>query len=106
MRSFRVRQLAAAFLPASLLAEFQMRARLAASKLAGGKTGASCRTLKLRIRGQASIARTGPHYSSRSASMGEIDAARLAGIMAAKKAEMASALAAKVSAKGSQLETP
>jgi hypothetical protein len=45
-------------------------------------------------------------YSVRKAFMGEIDAARLAGIMAAKKAQMASAIAATVSAKGSQLETP
>ena len=57
-RSFGVRQLAAAFRPASLLAGFWGRAALArverderrvgASKLAGGKAAASCRTLKLR----------------------------------------------------------
>ena len=55
LRSFRVRQLAAAFLPASLLAGFQPpgspHAGLctgSASKLAREKTAASCRTLKLR----------------------------------------------------------
>lgn len=46
------------------------------------------------------------HYSARSAFMGEIRAARMAGMMAAKNAQMASALAATVSANGSQLETP
>ena len=45
-------------------------------------------------------------YSIRSAFMGEIDAARLAGIMVAKNAQRASALAARVSANGSQLVTP
>lgn len=45
-------------------------------------------------------------YSVLSAFMGEIDAARLAGIMAAKNAQMASALAATPSASGSQLEMP
>ena len=51
-------------------------------------------------------ARKAACYSALSAFMGEIDAARLAGMMAAKNAQMASALAATVSAKGSQLETP
>jgi len=41
------------------------------------------------------------HYSILSAVTGEIDAARVAGIMAAKNAQMASALAAPVSASGS-----
>ena len=45
-------------------------------------------------------------YSIRSALMGEIEAARLAGIMVAKNAQRASALAARVSANGSQLVTP
>ena len=45
-------------------------------------------------------------YSVLSAVTGEIDAAREAGIMAAKKAQRARALAATVSASGSQLETP
>ena len=47
-----------------------------------------------------------PAHSVLSAFIGEIDAARLAGIMAAKNAEMASATAATVSANGSQLEMP
>ncbi len=61
VRSFRVRQLAAAFLRASLLAKFcdpvpwrsgrANRSRTAASKLAGEKAAASCRTLKLRSAG-------------------------------------------------------
>ena len=46
-----------------------------------------------------------PNYSARRASIGEIDAARLAGTIAATKALTASALAANVKAKGSQLET-
>jgi hypothetical protein len=45
-------------------------------------------------------------YSILNAFMGEIAAARLAGMMAAKNALVASALAARLSAKGSQLETP
>ena len=45
---FGVRQLAAAFLPASLLAAFRTRAQLPASKLACGKAAASCRTPKRR----------------------------------------------------------
>ena len=45
-------------------------------------------------------------YSTRNASMGEMEAARLAGMMAAKKAQRESALAARMSANGSQLETP
>jgi len=45
-------------------------------------------------------------YSVLRAFMGEIDAARLAGIMAAKNVQMASALAATASASGSQMETP
>jgi hypothetical protein len=48
MRSFRVRQLAAAFRPASLLGGISMGAQFPASKLAGGKAAASCRTPKLR----------------------------------------------------------
>jgi len=60
-RSFGVRQLAAAFCPASLLAGFRMHAQFpasklagtirhsrSASKLAGEKAAASCRTPKLR----------------------------------------------------------
>ena len=50
-RSFGVRQLAAAFLPASLLAGISTRTRFAASKLAGEKAAASCRTPKLRAEG-------------------------------------------------------
>ncbi len=46
------------------------------------------------------------HYSILNAFMGEMDAARLAGIMAAKKAQMANPPAATIRAKGSQLETP
>ena len=45
-------------------------------------------------------------YSVLRAFIGEIDAARLAGIMAAKNAQMASALVATASASGSQMETP
>src|SRR5690348_13329722 len=45
-------------------------------------------------------------YSMRSAFIGEIEAARLAGIMAAMKAQTAKAPAAVLSANGSQLETP
>jgi hypothetical protein len=46
------------------------------------------------------------HYSVLSAFMGEIDAARPAGMMAARNAQIVSAHAARASAKGSQLETP
>ena len=45
-------------------------------------------------------------YSIRNASIGEMAAARLAGIMAAKNAQIDSEPAAKASANGSQLETP
>src|ERR1700674_2098502 len=45
-------------------------------------------------------------YSILSAFLGEIDAARFAGMMAAKKEQIASAPAATVSASGSQEETP
>jgi hypothetical protein len=45
-------------------------------------------------------------YSLRSALIGEIDAALLAGIRAATNAEAASAPAAIINASGSQLETP
>jgi hypothetical protein len=45
-------------------------------------------------------------YSVRNAFMGEMDAARRAGITAAKNAETASANAAMPRAAGSQLETP
>jgi hypothetical protein len=45
-------------------------------------------------------------YSFRSALIGEIDAALLAGMSAATNADAASALAAITSASGSQLETP
>src|SRR5271157_1061017 len=61
MRSFGVRQLAAAFSPASLLARLKFdllpasllvgncaRVRIPASQLAGRKAAASCRTPKLR----------------------------------------------------------
>ena len=50
---FGVRQLAAAFLPASLLVGFRTRAQFLASKLAGEKAAASCRTPKLRTPKQA-----------------------------------------------------
>jgi len=46
------------------------------------------------------------HYSLLSALIGDIDAARPAGMMAAKNAQAASELAANVSASGSQNETP
>jgi hypothetical protein len=45
-------------------------------------------------------------YSVRNASTGEMDAARLAGTRAANRAQMANALAAALSATGSQLATP
>ena len=45
-------------------------------------------------------------YSLLSAVIGEMEAARIAGIMAAKNAAMASDPAATISATGSQLETP
>jgi len=45
---FGVRQLAAAFLPASLLAGVPPYAEMTASKLADDKAAASCRTPKLR----------------------------------------------------------
>jgi len=48
VRSFGVRQLAAAFLPASSLAGLSHRAQFPTSKLAGTKAAASCRTPKLR----------------------------------------------------------
>lgn len=51
--SFGVRQLVAAFLPASLLVGFRTRAQFPASKLAGEKATASCRTPKLRTPKQA-----------------------------------------------------
>src|SRR6185295_8495658 len=47
-----------------------------------------------------------PVYSVLSAFVGEIDAARLAGMIAAKNAEIARAPAATDKASGSQLETP
>jgi len=50
---FGVRQLAAAFLPTSLLAGFRTRTQFPASKLAGAKAAASCRTPKLRTPKQA-----------------------------------------------------
>jgi hypothetical protein len=46
------------------------------------------------------------HYSILSAFMGEMDAARLAGMMAAKKEQMARAAAATPSANGSHEVTP
>lgn len=45
-------------------------------------------------------------YSMRSAFIGEMDAARFAGMMAAKNEQIASAPAATVRATGSQEETP
>ena len=45
-------------------------------------------------------------YSMRKASVGEMEAARFAGIMAARNELIARATAATLSAKGSQLETP
>ena len=45
-------------------------------------------------------------YSIRRALMGEMEAARLAGMMAAKKEQIASAPAAAVKASGSEEETP
>jgi hypothetical protein len=45
-------------------------------------------------------------YSILNAFIGEMDAARRAGITAAKNAEIASAVAAMPRARGSQLETP
>ena len=45
-------------------------------------------------------------YSARNASTGEMDAARLAGMRAANRAQMANALVAALSASGSQLATP
>ena len=53
MRSFGVRQLAAAFLPASSLAGISTRAQIPASKLAGVKAAASCRTPKRAASAQA-----------------------------------------------------
>jgi hypothetical protein len=50
--------------------------------------------------------RTYTCYSVRNAFIGEIEAARPAGMIAAKNAQMASELAATVSANGSQMETP
>jgi len=46
------------------------------------------------------------HYSILSAFIGEMEAARFAGMMAAKKEQMASAPAATLSANGSHEETP
>jgi hypothetical protein len=46
------------------------------------------------------------HYSTRRAWVGEMEAARLAGMMAAKKEQMARATAEMESASGSQEETP
>jgi len=50
--------------------------------------------------------RSGYFHSMRRAFMGEMEAARLAGMMAAKKEQMPSAPAATVRAKGSHEETP
>jgi hypothetical protein len=47
-----------------------------------------------------------PGYSFLSASIGEIDAARRAGMTAAKNADIASVAVATANANGSQLETP
>src|SRR5689334_8851015 len=47
-----------------------------------------------------------PRYSMRRACIGEMEAARLAGMMAAKKEQMARATAAALRASGSQEETP
>ena len=95
-KGFGVRQLAAAFLR---------------RKLASGTPSSKLETQKRsRKAGPHSKALPAPtpevRYSIRSASMGEIAAARKAGIMVAKKAQRASALAARVSAYGSQLVTP
>ena len=54
----------------------------------------------------AKLFRPGVNYSALRAVTGEMDAARVAGMMAAKNAEMASALAARANANGSQMETP
>jgi len=51
-------------------------------------------------------AKSSPVYSILRAFMGEMEAARLAGMAAAKKEQMPSALAATVRAKGSHEETP
>src|SRR5262249_18331846 len=47
-----------------------------------------------------------PHYSVRNALIGEMDAARPAGIIAATKAQIAREPAARISAIGSHMETP
>ena len=49
---------------------------------------------------------TRQRYSVRSAFMGDIEAARLAGMTVAKMAQSASEVAATVSASGSQNDTP
>ena len=78
----------------------------------GGEMGGSLSDLTTN-RAQAGLTRSKAalndaelRYSIRSASMGEIDAARFAGMMAAKNEQIASAPAATVSASGSQEETP
>ena len=52
------------------------------------------------------LIRTTPHYSILRAFIGEIDAARFAGIMAARNEQIASAPAATARANGSHEETP
>src|SRR5205809_669283 len=69
-----------------------------------GQIGTSQETHGCRKRGRMRV--SAACYSVRSAFMGEIEAARLAGMMAAKKAQTASAPAATPRASGSQLETP
>ncbi len=56
--------------------------------------------------GFAGVFRPEVSYSALRAMTGEMEAARVAGIMAAKNAHRARAIAAKLRANGSQLETP
>jgi len=63
-RSFGVRQLAAAFLPASWLAAFRTRAQFPASKLAGRKAAACCRFPPRELARGISNARTIPRQQA------------------------------------------
>ena len=73
----------------------------------GALKGRPCKTLFWRIEPcLAGNPESGRDYSMRRAFMGSMPAARLAGMSAAKKEQMARATAAMVRAVGSQEETP
>jgi hypothetical protein len=69
-------------------------------------TGRLARNGDLRNSASAALPQTRLRYSILNAFIGEMDAARFAGMMAAKKEQIASATPATVSASGSHEETP